>query len=417
MSVQQRRGKYFPVLYVRDPKTGKASYKWYAAYPTQKAAERAERKLRAELDQGKSIDRPKETVEQFLRRWLAFKQTDGTAAKTLEGYRDIIQTRWIPAVGGVRMSAFVADPSFILEVQNEWFARGVVTRNRGSKPRTIIPRKQTVRNYRRCLHTALEDNTKWTGQPNPSARVDIPTVDDAEEIVTLTREESLSLQAAAARAPFCDDMRTQVILFGLYMAMREGELLALRRHDIDRAARLVYVRQTLSVLRGKGAVIQPNHTKNKASNAPVELSDGALGVLVRAAAIQSDQLHRAGSAWTDHDKLVFTASDGRPIHPNEIRRQLQRMLNAAGVTRVTVHALRHTHATLLLEDGVHPKLVQERLRHSRIGVTMDTYSHVIPTLRSATTARVDRLFGTGTLDDSLDSADTEAQESEREFAF
>jgi integrase len=76
------------------------------------------------------------------------------------------------------------------------------------------------------------------------------------------------------------------------------------------------------------------------------------------------------------------------------------MLERAGLERIKLHGLGHTHATVLLADGAHPKLVQERLRHSRISVTMDTYSHVIPTLRSGTAARVDRLFGAAENPDS-----------------
>jgi integrase len=82
-----------------------------------------------------------------------------------------------------------------------------------------------------------------------------------------------------------------------------------------------------------------------------------------------------------------------------------------------MHGLRHSHATLLLEDGAHPKFVQERLRHSRISVTMDTYSHVIPTMRSATTAKVDHLYGTRALEEMLEEGGTETQEAEQEFAF
>jgi integrase len=130
-------------------------------------------------------------------------------------------------------------------------------------------------------------------------------------------------------------------------------------------------------------------------------------------AIQSDQITVAGSAWQDHDQLVFTTPLGGPIRPNEVRRQLTKLLDAAGVSRVTVHALRHTHAALLLQEGIHPKLVSERLRRSRISVTLDTYSHNIPTMRSATTARVDRLFGTSdsarTLEDSLEERERDSQ--------
>jgi integrase len=163
------------------------------------------------------------------------------------------------------------------------------------------------------------------------------------------------------------------------------------------------VRQTVAQLRTRGLVIQANRAKNRTSKAPVELTAGATQALVRAAAIQSQQIQDAGAAWEDHN-LVFTNPIGRPINPQWLRAHFRQLLEGAGITQVTMHGLRHTHATLLLEDGTHPKFVQERLRHSRISVTMDTYSHVIPTMRAGTAARVDRLLGTHSNPSELDTS-------------
>jgi integrase len=403
VSVQSKNGRFYPVLYVRDPRTGKTRHQWFDAYPTRKAAERAERKLRADQDIGKSMDRTRETVEQFLRRWLAFKHTDGTRPKTLLGYEDIIVGRWIPTIGGIRIAEL--QPEHILDAQTDWLTNGIVVCNRGKKPRHILPKKQTILNYRRCLHSALEDYRRWrNGQySNPSEIAQgMPNVDDAAEVLTLDKQEGQALIATATTAAFASDIRTHLILFGLFMGMRPGELLGLRRRDVDRAGGFVVIRQTVAQLRKRGLVIQENQAKNRASKAPVELNDGALAALRNAAAIQSGQIQLAESAWTDHN-LVFTGPTGGPINPQWLRAHFRKMLDAADVTRIKLHGLRHSHATVLLADGVHPKLVQERLRHSRISVTMDTYSHVMPTLRSATAARVDRLFGSQKKSDSLEN--------------
>jgi integrase len=411
MSVQQKGDSYFPVLYVRDSKTGKSKHQWFDAYPTKKAAERAERRLRADQDRGKSIERTRETVAEFLHRWLAFKRTDGTRPKTLDGYEDIVEKRWIPAIGHVRMTDLRAE--HILDAQTDWFTNGIWVHNRGCnhaqgrcRQRLAIPRKQTILNYRRCLHTALEDYRRWRNGEwaNPSEIAQgMPNVDDAEEVLTLTAEESRALIAIAATPEFACDIRTQLVLFGLFMGMRPGELGGIRRQDVNRTSAFVVIRQTVAQLRKKGVVIQENQTKNRASKAPVELTEGALAALTRAAAIQSEQIKDAGSAWVDNN-LVFTNALGGPLNPQWLRAHFRKMLKAAGLTSIKLHGLRHTHATILLADGAHPKLVQERLRHSRISVTMDTYSHVIPTLRSGTAARVDRLFGTQESSDSLENS-------------
>jgi Phage integrase family len=134
---------------------------------------------------------------------------------------------------------------------------------------------------------------------------------------------------------------------------------------------------------------------------PWSSTGGALAALTRAAAIQSDQIQLAASAWTDHN-LVFTNPTGGPLNPQWLRARFRKMLERADVTPIKLHGLHHTQATVMLADGAHPKLVQERLRHSRIGVTMDTYSHIMPTLRSDTAARVDRLFGSQKNGNSLE---------------
>jgi integrase len=394
MSIQETNGRYYPVIWVRDERTGKRHRVSGGGFATKKEAERAERKLLVDRDDNRPTDRSKETVEQFLRRWLTIKETEGLRPKTLEGYRDHVLTRWIPAIGHLRMTELYAHPDHILDAQADWLKNGVEVRNRGKKVKRKIPSPTTIHHYRATLRAALRDNRRRHGGqvPEPSEIAGgIPATDTAE-VVTLDEVESRALLAAAATAD-PTDMHVQLLLFGLQMGMREGELLGLRQRDVDRARGVVYVRQTVAQLRGRGLVIQTNQAKNKASKAPVELTIGADQVLVRAAAIRSGQIQLAGSAWDDNN-LVFSGPLGGPLAPTTVRRRFKALLELAGVAPIRVHDLRHTHATLLLADGAHPKVIQERLRHSRISVTMDTYSHVIPTMRSGATERMDRMLGT-----------------------
>jgi integrase len=260
-----------------------------------------------------------------------------------------------------------------------------------------VPSATTVHHYRATLAAALEDNRHWHNDqvPNPSRVVgNVPAL-DAEEVITLNADEARALVMACEAST---DMRAQVVAFALFMGMRPGEVYGLRRRDVDRNGGFILVRQTVGKLRKGGVTVQENHAKNRNSMAPVELNDGAAAALVRAAAVQSDQLKLAGSAWQDHN-LVFTSSTGEPLDEQDVRRYFYKLLQQAGVTRVKLKDLRHTHATLLLLDDVHPKLVSQRLRHSRISTTLDTYSHVTRPMRSGTATRFDRLIaGQGTAD-------------------
>ena len=100
-----------------------------------------------------------------------------------------------------------------------------------------------------------------------------------------------------------------------------------------------------------------------------------------------------GEAWTDTG-LVFTREDGTAMHPQSISQFFEKRLTAAGLPRINFHGLRHTHATLGLASGVPAKVMQERLGHANVGITLDTYSHVMPGMQDAAAAQVAALvFG------------------------
>jgi len=87
-----------------------------------------------------------------------------------------------------------------------------------------------------------------------------------------------------------------------------------------------------------------------------------------------------GGGWPDHD-LLFTREDGEPVRPDWLSRVFARRVKAAGVPKIRLHDLRHTHATVMLQAGIHPKVVSERLGHATVSITLDTYSHAVPALQ------------------------------------
>jgi len=101
-----------------------------------------------------------------------------------------------------------------------------------------------------------------------------------------------------------------------------------------------------------------------------------------------------GSAIGDDD-FVFSRPDGSPLNPNAVTLAFKRIIRKAGLKHIRLHDLRHTHATLMLKAGVHPKIVSERLGHANIGITLDTYSHVLPGLQEAAAERFDSVLSEG----------------------
>ena len=100
----------------------------------------------------------------------------------------------------------------------------------------------------------------------------------------------------------------------------------------------------------------------------------------------------AGDAWEEHD-YVFCTTTGKHLHPgHDVLEELKKLLKKAGLPDVRFHDLRHSTATLLLSKGVHPKVVQERLGHSTIAMTLDVYSHVLPSMQQEAAGKIDDLF-------------------------
>jgi integrase len=238
------------------------------------------------------------------------------------------------------------------------------------------------------LHTALELAVKWQRiGGNPAHALDPPKA-EPYEIATLSTAESRRLMAVAGR-----DLRSQAVLIGLHLGLREGEVLGLRWRDLDLDANRVSVRQTVNQLQGLGLVLRAT-PKNKSSRRAVTLTEGARAAFRQARATQAEQRLAAGSAWIDQD-LIFTTPIGDPLNPQWLRDHFRGMLDAAGIKRVRFHDLRHSHATLMLQNGEHPKVVSERLGHSKVGITLDLYSHVLPNVQTEAAERFDRLLGTG----------------------
>jgi len=174
----------------------------------------------------------------------------------------------------------------------------------------------------------------------------------------------------------------------LFTGMRRSELLALRWHDVDFIFSQVYVSRSLHHLRdGSYVFTQPESAKSKRM---IKLSHDAFVVL-------SEHMEKQEAIWantvkplTDND-LVFSTPEGKPLRPNTVSRAWTKLAARAGVTVIRLNDARHTHASLMLKQGAHPKVVQERLGHASIQITLDTYSHVVPGLQDAAAAQFDKL--------------------------
>jgi integrase len=158
--------------------------------------------------------------------------------------------------------------------------------------------------------------------------------------------------------------------------MRRGEALGLRWADVDLDAGRLRVVQTITQTRSKVEIGEP---KTSLGRRAIALDKATVGLLRDHRRGMLEERLLVGADFDDHG-LVFHEPDGRNLRPDAVSAAFLRRVTRYGLPRLTLHGLRHTWATLALERGVHPRVVQERLGHSTIAITLGVYSHVAPTL-------------------------------------
>jgi integrase len=169
--------------------------------------------------------------------------------------------------------------------------------------------------------------------------------------------------------------------------MRRGEVLGLRWQDIDFDRRRLAIRQTIISIDYRVEISEPKTARGRRS---VALDSGTVTALRAHRATQNQQKLKLGEAYQDLG-LVFCRADGTPVHPDRFTQMFDKHVKDSGLSRIHLHDLRHTHATLALAAGIHPKVVSERLGHSTVAFTMDVYSHAIPSMEAEAAERIANL--------------------------
>ncbi len=220
---------------------------------------------------------------------------------------------------------------------------------------------------------------------NPVTMVDPPSLQHCE-IEPLRLDEVRRLLRTAHETPHYARW-----LIAATLGLRQGEVLGLRWGDIDLDAGQLRVRHALQRQDGELVLVRPKTTRSRRT---IPLPHVVVAALAEHRDRQRGHREAAGDSW-DERGFVFGTRTGRPLQPRNDYRTFQSLLTKAGLRRVRVHDLRHTAASLLLEQGVHPRVVMEILGHSQISLTMNTYSHVVPdSVRAATDVVQEALWNT-----------------------
>lgn len=369
--VRKRGSKWAAVVYLGYDEHGKKRYKWHGGFSTKKEAEVALTKILQDLHSGAYVNPSQETLGSYLESWLDGKRSQ-VRAGTFRSYAWLMHKHIIPHIGNIPLSKL--QPRHLQALYTALQDGEDAISNR------------SILHAHRILNQALEQALKWSMvQRNVAKLVDPPKPRRME--MKVWSEDELDRFLEAARHS------RYHIAFVLLAAtgMRVGELLALRWDAVDLDAGIVRVLRSYSYT-GKGYKLE--EPKTESGRRPIDLPASVVDELRCHRARQAEERLKAGPLWEDHG-LVICTSLGRPVLQHNLRTLFIRLVRITGVPRIRLHDLRHTHATILLKRGVHPKVVQERLGHSDITVTLNTYSHVVPGLQAAAAKAIDPLFDHG----------------------
>ena len=165
-------------------------------------------------------------------------------------------------------------------------------------------------------------------------------------------------------------------------------MLGLKWSDVDWVNRRLRIQRQVQRIRGGLVFSEP---KTAAGRRVIALGAATIQALKKQQFFQVGRIHDIGSLWQDYD-LIFPSSIGTPLDPSNLYHSFKQLLKKAGLPNIRFHDLRHTAATLMLQQGTHPKIVQERLGHSDISMTLNTYSHVLPVMQDEVAEKLDELL-------------------------
>jgi integrase len=236
------------------------------------------------------------------------------------------------------------------------------------------------------MHRAFRDAVKWGRLVrNPAEAADPPKAAGRPESITWTADQLRSFLEGTRGSRYW-----AAYLLLATTGLRRGEALGLRWSDLDLDAGRASIRQTVIAIRHTVMIGTPKTAKGRRT---VTLDSGTVTALREHRRRQAAERLLMGAGWTDND-LVFCHPDGTMLHPERFSRGFLETVARIGLPRIRLHDLRHGWATLALQAGIHPKVVQERLGHANIAITLDTYSHVIAGLHEDAAEQVAALFRT-----------------------
>lgn len=368
-SIQKKGKQWYAVIYDGvNPQTGKYIRRWVPAGTRRADAEKVLADLVQRSHGGETVVSEKVTLGEYLtERWLPIQQAR-LRASTFDSYRRNIELHVLPALGARPLDRLTVEDIDL------FYAKLLTGGRKNSKGPMKALAPKTVRNIHVMLNKAMADaHRKGTVIRNVVALADAPSL-------KARKRDEMKAWDADQLMDFLDAIRKHrlhpVFHLSAHTGLRRGELLGLRWGDLDLDAGSLSVRQALVSV---AYDVQLSDVKTGAGRRTIDLDAGTVDVLK---AWRIERAEEKGGVQPTDTEMVVAKPDGSLIHPDIFSQVFDRVVAKLAVPDISLHDLRHTHATLLLKAGVPVKVVSERLGHSNVAFTMNTYQHVLPGMQA-----------------------------------
>ena len=376
-SIYKRSPSSWTIVYdlPADTVSGKRRQKCQTVKGTKRDAERVLREILLSLEQGSYVKPNKITLGELLRQWLKEYASMNTTDRTQESYTSIVERHLIPSLG--RISLRELQPQHLQSYYAEKLNKGRADGKGGLSARSVVY-------HHRILSKALDYAMKMGLVVRNVAKVVEPPRVARVTMQTLSAEEVTRFLDVSRETDYYVYFATL-----LFTGLRRGELLALRWRNLDLDnANLTVVETAYKLGNGDYIIKEPKTPKSRRT----VTMPSSLVELFKIYLADQELLRIQLGVSLNADDFVFIRPGGSPVNPSAVTLAFKRIIKRTGLRDIRIHDLRHTHATLMLAAGVHPKVVSERLGHANIGITLDIYSHVLPGMQEAAAEKFDRMF-------------------------
>ncbi|MDQ3087463.1 MAG: site-specific integrase, partial [Acidobacteriota bacterium] len=350
---------------------GKRKYFNKTIHGTKKDAQKFLTAKTREKDLGIFVEPTSISLNEYLDKWLLESAKPRLREATFENYRYLSNLYIREKLGSRKLSDI--KPFDVQKLYNHLTEKGLSAR--------------TVRYVHAILTSAFSQAVKWQMLVvNPCNVVDLPRQQKTEMKAFSPEQAKRFLEAAK------DDKHGLIFAFALASGMRPEEYLALQWKDIDFERNTATVQRTLIWRKGGGWYFSEPKTAKSRRTLPMPES---LFLKLKTHKIrQAEQMLKLGQSY-ERNNFVFATDEGKPHYLRNLRkRNFAKILEQADLKGFRLYDLRHSMATLLLSEGINPKIVSERLGHASIVLTLDTYSHVLPDMQKEATSKLGKmLFG------------------------